>query len=333
MDHDPAFKRKEDAISLAGSASRANGYPKPSVSVVIPTRGRPDLVRNAVNYALAQTLENIEVVVVIDGPDPQTVDVLQKIADARLKLVELNPARGNAGARNAGIDAARADWIALLDDDDGWEAEKLEKQLECARAIDARYPVVSCRFEAKGEGARFVWPAKFPQAGQPISEYLFTRRWPSVTGAIQTSTLFVPKALFDKVRFDEEENRYVDLDWLLRAAELEGFELHFVPGDILSTYSMDHDRARISNQANWRRDLEWIRQRRDIVTARAYGGYCLTQASIRAEKSRDKKAFLPLLREALSFGQVSPGEILFHAGNTFLPARFRRKLTTKPRAS
>ena len=59
----------------------------PRVSVVIPTRLRPALVPRAVCSALAQALTDIEVVVVIDGPDPDTREVLAAIADPRLRIV------------------------------------------------------------------------------------------------------------------------------------------------------------------------------------------------------------------------------------------------------
>lgn len=303
----------------------------PQISVVIPSYMRPDLVSEAVASVARQTFRDIEIVVVVDGADPATLSVLKGLDEPRLRILPLEPRRGNAGARNAGIAAARASWIALLDDDDSWKPEKLERQIEVARAAKVPYPVISCRFEAVGEGARFVWPAVFPHPGQPISEYLFTRRGPSVAGAVQTSTFLIPKALFDRVPFDEDVSRYVDLDWLLRAARVEGVELLFVESDApLSIYAIDDNRSRISNQADWRRDVQWIRDRRDLVTRRAYGGYLLTQASIRAERTRDRSAFLPLLREALSQGQVSAGEMVFHVGNTFLPPALRRALTNQP---
>ena len=62
-----------------------------TVSAVIPTRGRPELLRRAVHSALAQTLRDIEVVVVIDGPDPATHGVLEELArqDQRLHVLAL----------------------------------------------------------------------------------------------------------------------------------------------------------------------------------------------------------------------------------------------------
>lgn len=314
------------AVAASAPSSHTTG---PRISVIIPTHQRPELVTQAVECALAQTLREIEVIVVVDGADAGSLQMLAAISDPRLVVVPLDPRRRNAGARNAGISRARADWVAFLDDDDKWMPEKLERQLAVALASDAVYPIVSCRFEAVGNGSRFVWPTVFPQHGQPLSEYLFTRRGPAVGGAIQTSTMLVSRALFAQVTFDEELDRYVDLDWLLRAGNIASAELSYAGGKVLSSYSMDDTRKRISNQSGWRREVAWIKERRELVTARAYGGYLLTQASIRAEKARDKSAFLPLMREALRGGKVSPGEVLFHVANTFLPARLRRGLTSK----
>ncbi len=301
----------------------------PLVSVVVPTCQRPDLVTRAVNSVLRQSVEDLEVIVVVDGRDAETCAALDDLDDARIRTEV--PARnlGNAGARNLGIAAARGRWVALLDDDDLWYPEKLERQLACAAECRAPLPLICCRFEAVSGHARYVWPRTFPAAGQPVSEYVFTRRRPAVEGAVQTSTFLAPRALFEAVPFDADLNRYVDLDWLLRAAQVEGFALRFAPGAPLSLYSIDEDRVRISNETNWRRDVDWIRARRHLVTRRAYGGYLLTQASIRAERSRDRGAFLPLLFGALRHGRVSPGEVVFHVANSFLPRPVRRRLTSR----
>src|SRR4051812_33536788 len=106
---------------------------RPEVSVVIPTRGRPDWAPRAVDQALSQTLRTIEVLVVVDGPDPATVEALARIGDPRLRVIELPESGGAPAARNVGVRHARADWVALLDDDDGWLPTKLAAQLELAR--------------------------------------------------------------------------------------------------------------------------------------------------------------------------------------------------------
>src|SRR6201991_1950303 len=148
---------------------------RPEVSVVIPTRNRPELVLRAVRSALAQTLQEIEVVVVIDGPDPATVEALRGIGDERIRPVELPPAGGAPAARNQGVNAAAADWVAFLDDDDEWLPEKLATQLERARASAVAQPIVGSRLYMRTPRAQLIMPRRVPAPGEPISEYLAVR--------------------------------------------------------------------------------------------------------------------------------------------------------------
>ena len=67
--------------------------------------------------------------IVIDGPDPETTQALNAIADHRLRLIQNPRPRGSAEARNVGVRAAQGEWVAFLDDDDEWLKDKLELQL------------------------------------------------------------------------------------------------------------------------------------------------------------------------------------------------------------
>jgi hypothetical protein len=74
----------------------------PKVSAVIPSRNRPQIVRRAVQSALSQTCTDLEVVVVIDGPDSSTVKVLEQMNDSRVRVIELAESVGASEARNIG---------------------------------------------------------------------------------------------------------------------------------------------------------------------------------------------------------------------------------------
>ncbi|MGL6344233.1 MAG: glycosyltransferase family 2 protein, partial [Waterburya sp.] len=125
------------------------------VSVVIPTRNRPLLVKRAVASAMAQTLLEIEVIVVIDGFDDKTQAELAKINDPRLRIVQLPESQGGAGARNAGVAETKGEWIAFLDDDDEWLPQKLERQLEVAKRSQSKFPIISCRLTARTPKGEF----------------------------------------------------------------------------------------------------------------------------------------------------------------------------------
>jgi glycosyltransferase involved in cell wall biosynthesis len=108
---------------------RAEEHESPDVTVVIPTRNRWKLLeRRALRSALAQEEVRLEVVVVDDGSAEQAPPSIED--DPRVRVVRHETSRGVAAARNTGIGAAGAPWVAFLDDDDLWAPRKLRRQLE-----------------------------------------------------------------------------------------------------------------------------------------------------------------------------------------------------------
>lgn len=104
---------------------------RPEISVIVPTFGRQEQVRKAIRTALAQDAD-LEVIVVDDGsPQPIAWE-----GDERVRLLRLETNLGAAGARNAGAEEARGEWIAFLDSDDVWREGSLRPRLDAAR--DAR---------------------------------------------------------------------------------------------------------------------------------------------------------------------------------------------------
>jgi teichuronic acid biosynthesis glycosyltransferase TuaG len=99
------------------------------VSVIIPTYNREHLVTRAIESVLNQTMESLEVLVCDDCSKDNTIDVVSKIYDPRVKLLSSTSNQGVAAVRNLGIKNSSGEWIAFLDDDDEWLSTKLEKQL------------------------------------------------------------------------------------------------------------------------------------------------------------------------------------------------------------
>lgn len=304
---------------------------RPLVSVVLPTFHRPELVVRAVRSAVAQTLSSIEIIVVVDGRDDATSRALDDIADPRLRVLVPPRHLGNADARNAGVAEARGHWTALLDDDDAWTPVKLERQLaEAIRSTRPR-PIVSCRVLARTGTEEFVWPRRIPRPGEPLSEYLFCRSAPfNGEGMVQTSTIFTATELLRAIPFQSGLRRFVDLDWLLRAAAVDGATVEFVPGDEpLSVWHIEDNRDRVSLAQDWADALRWLRVNRHLVTPRAYAAFLLTIASATAAGQGAYRAFPTLAAEAMRHGRPGWAETVTHVGNFLFPEPTRRRIAAR----
>jgi glycosyltransferase involved in cell wall biosynthesis len=111
----------------------------PQVSVVLPTRNRPPLMMQALGSALSQEGVEVEVIVVDDASSDDTPAVLSGVDDRRLTVLRHEEPKGPAAARNAGIDRARGDWVAFLDDDDFFAPGKLHIQIEDADRLGSSF--------------------------------------------------------------------------------------------------------------------------------------------------------------------------------------------------
>ncbi|MGH3715335.1 MAG: glycosyltransferase family 2 protein [Micromonosporaceae bacterium] len=300
--------------------------PDPDVTVVIPTRGRPRLVTRAVRSALAQSHRDLEVVVVIDGPDEATAAALAELDDPRLRVVQLDASGGAPNARNVGVREARGRWVALLDDDDEWHPEKLATQRRLADAASVPEPIVISRLTVKTPRAEFVLPRRLPDPGEPLSEYFAVRRGLfHGDGFIQTSTIMAPTALLRRVPFTVGLRRLQELDWGLRALGHDGVDLVIAPEPLVTWYA-DENRPRISDDSPWQETLEWLRRSRPLVTRRAYAALAMSVVSAMAAPTRDLKVFSALLREAQRHGHPHLIDYVTFLQTWLVPAELRRSV-------
>lgn len=256
------------------------------VSVVIPTRGRPRLVVHAVESALRQSYALLEVIVVIDGPDPETARVLQAIDDERLNVITLEENCGGSEARNVGVRAAQGEWIALLDDDDQWTEGKLDLQMMAASNIQARYPIISSRLCVESRNGNRILPRRLYTTGENVAEYLFCRNGFSYgEGMLQTSTLLAKRDLLLDVSFRKGLKRHQDWDWLLRAVASPNVQIVMLP-QVLTRMRVDEQGRSVSQAPDWRPSLAWAKEVRSLMSARAYTFFIATECVPRARECR-----------------------------------------------
>jgi glycosyltransferase involved in cell wall biosynthesis len=293
------------------------------VSVVIPTRYRPKLVLRAIQSVLNQTYSDIELIVVIDGPDEATAAAVRSVEDPRLKLV-INPRSFTAaGARNIGADCATGDWIAFLDDDDEWLPNKLERQMALASVCGAA--LVTCLSRVVTPLASYVWPRVIYDNSTPLDEYLFDRRSLFLgSGFIQTSSYLLPRRLFDGVRFNVE-SPHDDWELVLRLSKEKGARIETVPEVLVKLY-FEEERSSLSSSATWSASLKWIENMRPIITPRAYSGFCLGVVGSRAAREEAYAAFPEILQKAFRFGSPRPWNVARYLAFWLAPHGVRRRL-------
>jgi glycosyltransferase involved in cell wall biosynthesis len=164
----------------------------PLVSVVMAVRDGEPYVASAVQSVLAQTLTDLELIVVDDGSSDTSIDSARGVADARVTFVE-GPLRGPDAARNVGVAASSAPWIAFMDADDISAPSRLSEQLSALTTDGSTLSAVSCFLRAIDErGDRIVDP---PQLQHPDEIAAASYSFMPVAGP----ALMMARTAFDEV--------------------------------------------------------------------------------------------------------------------------------------
>jgi glycosyltransferase involved in cell wall biosynthesis len=193
----------------------------PRVSVILPTRNRAHVLREAIDSVLRQSLADLELIVVEDGSTDQTQAVLSGIADPRLRPLRQDQ-RGIGAALNAGLAVARGEYVAKIDDDDVWLPHLLATEVQVLDAhpevglVYGRCEMMAADGSPIGGGRGF--PLKFPADG--FRSLLHADYTVSITTIIRRSC-------FDRVGpWDESILLSEDWDMALRVAR--HYPLRFV---------------------------------------------------------------------------------------------------------
>ncbi len=101
----------------------------PLISVIIPVYNGEKTIRETIESVLSQTFTDFELIVINDGSQDATLQIVERIQDARLKVFSY-PNSGQATSRNRGIARACGEYISFIDADDLWTPDKLEAQLK-----------------------------------------------------------------------------------------------------------------------------------------------------------------------------------------------------------
>lgn len=206
----------------------------PLISVVIPVYNGEKTIRQTIESVINQTFSNFELIVIDDGSQDSTLDIVRSISDSRLKVFSF-PNAGLAASRNRGIQLASGDYISFIDADDLWTGDKLEAQLKAL--LDNPQAAVA-----------FSWTDCIDESGQ------FSRRgnYSTVSGNVYAqllltdfiengSNLLIRSEAFKKVSYFNESLPAAE-DWEMWLRLAANYEFVVVPSPQvlyrLSTTSM-----------------------------------------------------------------------------------------------
>src|SRR5262245_13654179 len=163
---------------------------RPRLTVVIPTRNRPELVEGAIDSALGQSLPDVEVVVVDDASTPPVTVKPRN----RVRCVRLDEHSGHAAGRNAGLAVAEGRWVTFLDDDDRLLPHMAEVSLDAIGNSTLPPPVaVISGIEAVGENDRIL-DRRIPPT-HPRGEHFILERLPPGRSHMTKNTLVADRDL------------------------------------------------------------------------------------------------------------------------------------------
>lgn len=295
--------------------------------MVVPTIGRPELLR-ALGSVRDQSIDTrVELIVVHDGkPGTELPAGAEALAD---RVIRTAGRVGGARARNLGIAAATGDLVALLDDDDEWLPHKLEVQIALwLKASDPAHTVVAGRQVYVNPRTGTVsrpGPDQLITDGELVEDYLFRRRPPSGgRPSMYTSALLCPRELALATPWDESLSRHQDWDWLVRLGRTPGASFVQAPEPVVRIQLGSS--ASISAGADWRTSLGWA-NRALHGDAAVYVDFVAAQPlryALAARSWTGVRAVLNALRRAKHL--PSPGPMVIGVAG-LLPRRTIRRAT------
>jgi glycosyltransferase involved in cell wall biosynthesis len=101
----------------------------PTISVIIPVYNGAKTIKETIESVLNQTWQNFELLVINDGSNDATLEIIQTIKDTRIQVFSY-PNSGVSASRNRGLTKAEGEFISFIDADDLWTPDKLELQLQ-----------------------------------------------------------------------------------------------------------------------------------------------------------------------------------------------------------
>jgi GT2 family glycosyltransferase len=235
-----------------------NTAEQPLISVIMPCYNAAAYVAEAVGSVLGQSYGNVQLIVVDDGSDDGSVEIVQALAEKHPDqlLLIFSSRQGPYPARNLGLRQARGTYIAFLDADDWWLPDTLEKLHDALTRHGAN--LAYCGWQNVGDGIKSepYIPPEY-EANDPVAAFVRTCPWPIHAALIK-------KDLVDHLGgFSERRFSSMDYDFWLRALA-KTRNIVRVP-EVLAFYRW-HGQGQVS-AVKWRQVLDALTAQKDFIKA------------------------------------------------------------------
>ncbi len=230
------------------------------VSVIIATRNRGKFLGRSIECILSQTWKNLELIIVNDGSEDDTEEVVKRFSDSRIKYIKNETNRGVSYARNAGLKSAQGRFIVYQDDDDLCRLDKIEKQVRCMLKqpldVGMAYCVTLNHCRAIS-GSKDKTPIYIPDGKKDgyngCSGFIFPKILPK--NFVACTAMIIRKECFDEVGgFDEKLFAYEDWDITLRLAKR--YDVKLIPEVLYDYYQRNNGLASNRNPEHRRALIE-----------------------------------------------------------------------------
>lgn len=216
---------------------------QPLVSAVITTHNRADLLPRALDSVIAQTYTNLDIVVVDDGSTDQTDEVVKKYSQNHLiNYIRLDHSIGACKARNRGIEEAKGEFVAGLDDDDMWHEQRIEKLLQL---YSDEYACITSDMLMAYSSGEAIWNK---QKIIDLDTLLYTNQ-------VGNQVLVRRERLLEVGGFDPNLKAAQDYDLWIRLCEAYG-SIRNVQKPLQTIY-MDHEEGRITSTSSFKGYLQF----------------------------------------------------------------------------
>ena len=137
---------------------------KPIVSIIMAAYNAEKTIESAICSVLNQTYNDWELLVINDCSQDNTSEIVERLmnGDSRIHLISNAKNSGVSVTRNIGLKNARGEWIAILDSDDLWSSDKLEKQMKLVKEKKAELVFTGSAF-ISSEGNPINWELHVPE--------------------------------------------------------------------------------------------------------------------------------------------------------------------------